>query len=184
MRLKNGFLSTEREAADWDRRNEKARDLFVENFLKEGGIHLNKDKNATKKIPPNSICACGSKKKYKNCCSNKKAITGLHEAQKPKVYTQDKAGVKVETAKTEDKEAVKESKEEPIVEATAALAISEAEVPKDAPKAEEPKAEPVAEPKAEEPKEAAKETKPKAEGEAKGKKKAKAKSSAVVKIHA
>jgi len=97
VRLKNGFLSTEREAADWDQRNEKARDLFVENFLKEGGIHLNKDKNATKKIPPNSICACGSKKKYKNCCSNKKAITGLHDTQKPKVYVQDKSGVKVET---------------------------------------------------------------------------------------
>jgi len=97
VRLKNGFLSTEREAADWDQRNEKARDLFVENFLKEGGIHLNKDKNATKKIPPNSICACGSKKKYKNCCSNKKAISGLHDTQKPKVYVQDKSGVKVET---------------------------------------------------------------------------------------
>jgi hypothetical protein len=106
VRLKNGYLSTEREAADWDRRNEKARDLFVENFLKEGGIHLNKDKNATKKIPPNSICACGSKKKYKNCCSKKKAITGLHDTQTPKVFVQGKDGVKVETKEKDETSAM------------------------------------------------------------------------------
>lgn len=185
VRLKNGFLSTEREAADWDRRNEKARDLFVENFLREGGIHLNKDKSAGKKIPPNSICSCGSKKKYKNCCMKKKAITGLHETQKPKVYTQDKSGVKVETDKAkpvdEDKSA-KEAATEGKEPATAMASLAIDEKPKEEPKAEEPKAEePKAEPKAAEPTqaEAPKEVKPKAEG----KKKAKSKQAAV-KIHA
>jgi len=42
IRLKNGFLSTEREAAEWDRRNDLMKERFIENFLKEGGITINK----------------------------------------------------------------------------------------------------------------------------------------------
>lgn len=81
VRLKNGFLSTEREAADWDRRNETARDRFVADFLKQGGIHLNKN-TATKKVPRNDPCPCGSGLKYKKCCEGKKEISGLAPGQK------------------------------------------------------------------------------------------------------
>lgn len=84
VRLKNGFLSTEREAADWEDRNEKAKAGFMQKFLKEAGITLNK--SGDKKVPPNKPCPCGSEKKYKKCCMNKKEITGLHETQKPVTY--------------------------------------------------------------------------------------------------
>jgi len=85
VRLKNGFLSTEREAADWDRRNEAARDRYMTNFMKEGGIHLNKA-DVSKKIPRNNPCPCGSKHKYKKCCEGKKEISGLASGQQKKTY--------------------------------------------------------------------------------------------------
>jgi hypothetical protein len=82
IRLKNGFLSTEREAADWEKRNELAKARYMENFLKESGINLNKDEN--KKIQPNATCPlCDSGKKFKKCCMNKKSLTGV---EKPATY--------------------------------------------------------------------------------------------------
>jgi len=81
VRLKNGFLSTEREASDWDQRNTLAKARFVDSFLKEGGIHLNKAEDG-KKQKPNEACACGSAKKFKKCCQNKKQITGLAEGER------------------------------------------------------------------------------------------------------
>lgn len=70
VRLKNGFLSTDREADAWDKRNTLAKDRYMENFLKESGIKLNK--SSGKKIQPNAPCPCGSTKKYKKCCKDKK----------------------------------------------------------------------------------------------------------------
>lgn len=81
VRLKNGFLSTDREASDWEQRNTVAKERFMENFLKEGGIHLNKSDGA-KKQKPNDACACGSQKKFKKCCQNVKAVSGLAEGER------------------------------------------------------------------------------------------------------
>jgi len=76
VRLKNGFLSTEREADEWDKRNTLAKERYMENFLKESGIRLNKKEG--KKIQPNAVCPkCDSGKKYKKCCMNKKELTGV-----------------------------------------------------------------------------------------------------------
>lgn len=77
VRLKNGFLSTEREADDWDKRNTLSAERYMNNFLKDGGIHANK-KVGEKKIPPNSMCPkCDSGKKYKKCCMNKRELMGV-----------------------------------------------------------------------------------------------------------
>lgn len=85
VRLKNGFLSTEREAAEWDKRNTLAAERYMNDFMKDGGIQLNK--NTEKKIPPNSVCPkCDSGKKYKKCCMNKKALTGVAPGQKNATY--------------------------------------------------------------------------------------------------
>jgi hypothetical protein len=84
IRLKNGFLSTEREAVEWDRKNELLKTRFVENFLKEGGITINK--KPEKKIQPNEPCPCGSNKKYKKCCFNKKVLTGVEGDIKAEVF--------------------------------------------------------------------------------------------------
>jgi len=78
VRLANGFLSTEREAIEWDKRNIVKRDQYVQEFLKNAGLNLNKV--AGKKQGPNEPCACGSEKKYKKCCMNKQSITGLAPA--------------------------------------------------------------------------------------------------------
>jgi hypothetical protein len=75
VRLKNGFLSTEREAIDWERRNEKAKEAYMRNFLKENQLRLNK--SAGKKTQPNAKCPCGSGKKHKKCCMSRKEVTGL-----------------------------------------------------------------------------------------------------------
>lgn len=75
IRLKNGFLSTDREAHDWEVRNEKIKHDYVERYLKEAGIHLRRSKE--KVIPRNSPCPCGSGKKYKKCCINKRELTGV-----------------------------------------------------------------------------------------------------------
>lgn len=84
VRLKNGFLSTDREAEDWERRNTVAKEKFVGNFLKEGGIHLNKSEG--KKQKPNEACSCGSGKKFKKCCLNKKTASGLADGEREVVY--------------------------------------------------------------------------------------------------
>jgi len=78
VRLKNGFLSTEREADDWDQRNDVARERYVQDFLKNSGVTINK--SDTKRHLPNAPCECGSGKKYKKCCAmKKKPRTGVDE---------------------------------------------------------------------------------------------------------
>lgn len=67
IRLKNGQLSTEREASKWDHNAEIAKQKYIEHFMKEGGIKFNKAPE--KKVLPNAPCPCGSEKKYKKCCS-------------------------------------------------------------------------------------------------------------------
>lgn len=94
VRLKNGHLSTEREAAAWDERNARELERYKNQFCKEAGITINKVHG--KKIKPNEKCTCGSDKKYKKCCMNKKDVTGLHETQKPKTYQPTKGGATVE----------------------------------------------------------------------------------------
>lgn len=64
--MKNGFLSTEREAVEWEKRNEIKKTAYVEEFLKSAGVHLNKSKGG-KKVQPNEPCSCGSGKKFKKC---------------------------------------------------------------------------------------------------------------------
>lgn len=98
VRLKNGHLSTEREAAEWDKRNVAAKENFKEQFLKEAGIKLNRNTDQ-KKILPNAPCSCGSGKKYKKCCRDKQVISGLHESQKEKEFTTTKDGIAVQTKK-------------------------------------------------------------------------------------
>jgi len=76
VRLKNGYLSTEREAIDWDKRNIIKRDAYVQSFLKEAGIHLKKAPGSDE-VSRNAKCACGSGKKFKRCCQGKKTVTGV-----------------------------------------------------------------------------------------------------------
>jgi preprotein translocase subunit SecA len=91
IRLQNGFLSTEREAADWEKRNTLAKEQYMENFLKEAGITLNKKKLVGPKVGRNDACPCGSGKKYKKCCMNKKAFTGVAKdnAESLKTYVDE-----------------------------------------------------------------------------------------------
>jgi hypothetical protein len=77
VRLSNGYPTTEREASEFDaqsEKNEKAAEEFVRRRLAEAGITLGK-KNAgpaTQKVGRNDNCTCGSGKKFKKCCANKK----------------------------------------------------------------------------------------------------------------
>jgi len=75
IRLKNGFLSTEREAIDWEKRNVLIKERYLENFQKEAGITISKVEG--KKVKPNEKCTCGSGKKYKKCCFGKQEVTGV-----------------------------------------------------------------------------------------------------------
>ena len=70
MRLRNGHLSTEREAVDWERRNEQKRNEYVQNFLKQAGISLNRAPadRSRPRVKPNQACPCGSQRKFKKCC--------------------------------------------------------------------------------------------------------------------
>jgi hypothetical protein len=76
VRLKNGYLSTEREAIDWEKRNIKKRDAYMQSFLKEAGIHLKKAPGSTE-TSRNEKCPCGSGKKFKRCCQGKTTVTGV-----------------------------------------------------------------------------------------------------------
>jgi len=51
IRLKNGFLSTEREAVDWEKRNDNVKEKYVNEFMKNAGIKLNADKEKKKRTP-------------------------------------------------------------------------------------------------------------------------------------
>jgi hypothetical protein len=75
IRLKNGHLSTEREAIEWDKRNTKAKEAYMNKFMKEAGIHLNKSEKK-QKTKPNEKCPCNSGKKFKKCCMNIKTAEG------------------------------------------------------------------------------------------------------------
>ena len=86
IRLKNGFLSTEREAVEWDRKNELLKERFIANFLKDSGLTINKKKAEGKKLSPNDPCECNSGKKYKKCCFNKKVLTGVEGEVVANVY--------------------------------------------------------------------------------------------------
>lgn len=85
IRLKNGFLSTEREAVEWEKRNDNVKEKYVNDFLKSAGIKLNQEKKQ-KDPPRNSPCPCGSKKKFKACCFGKKELTGVAEKVNAQLY--------------------------------------------------------------------------------------------------
>jgi len=85
IRLRNGHLSTEREAIDWEKRNDRKRHAHQQKFMKDAGIHLLPEKNKVK-IPANAPCPCGSGRKYKKCCRNKKTVTGLATNQRKITY--------------------------------------------------------------------------------------------------
>ena len=89
IRLKNGFLSTEREAVEWDRKNELLKERYMAHFLKEGGITINKKKVEGKKLSPNDPCDCNSGKKYKKSASQPTtaSLCQSHTAQACKVLT-------------------------------------------------------------------------------------------------
>lgn len=72
VRLENGFPTTEREAAEWDREQEAR----VQQLAKDAGITISKKKTEVK-VGRNDPCTCGSGKKFKNCCINKPTETKL-----------------------------------------------------------------------------------------------------------
>lgn len=84
VRLRNGHLSTDREAIDWDRRNMRSRDIYMDKFMKNAGIHLKPEKK--KRIRNNDKCPCGTGLRYKKCCAGKKCVTGLAGNQKKIMY--------------------------------------------------------------------------------------------------
>jgi hypothetical protein len=86
IRLKNGHVSTEREATEWEKRNEAAKEAYMRNFLKESGLTMNRKQE--KKIQPNAKCPCASGKKYKKCCMNKVKLTGVADGVKDVKATQ------------------------------------------------------------------------------------------------
>jgi len=61
VRLQNGFPSTEREAKEFDAKQEAA----IKQLAKEAGINIKR--KVEKKPGRNEPCDCGSGKKYKNC---------------------------------------------------------------------------------------------------------------------
>ncbi|PRP87338.1 hypothetical protein PROFUN_01600 [Planoprotostelium fungivorum] len=63
VRLSNGFPTTEREARDFDRRQEENTRKLAE----AAGITIARKKPAFKNPGPNEVCHCGSGKKYKKC---------------------------------------------------------------------------------------------------------------------
>jgi len=65
VRLKNGFPTTEREAKEFDSRQEEA----VKKLAEAAGITIRPKKEA--KIARNGPCPCKSGKKYKKCCALK-----------------------------------------------------------------------------------------------------------------
>jgi len=76
IRLKNGHLSTEREAIEWDKRNEVKKQEYLDNFLQEAGIKLGKSQDGENNRDRNAPCSCGSGKKFKKCYMGKKKAGG------------------------------------------------------------------------------------------------------------
>jgi len=63
VRLNNGYPTTEREAKEFDRRQEEN----LQKLAKQMGISVGKKKTTTPKQKPNETCSCGSGKKFKKC---------------------------------------------------------------------------------------------------------------------
>jgi len=63
VRLKNGYPTTEREAAEFDAKQEE----MLQKLAKEAGITIGRKKPTTPKLKPNDPCHCGSNKKFKKC---------------------------------------------------------------------------------------------------------------------
>eukprot|EP01114_Cavostelium_apophysatum_P021498 TRINITY_DN751_c0_g3_i2.p1 TRINITY_DN751_c0_g3~~TRINITY_DN751_c0_g3_i2.p1 ORF type:complete len:272 (+),score=81.59 TRINITY_DN751_c0_g3_i2:183-998(+) len=63
VRLDNGFPTTEREAKEFDRRQEENLQKLAQNI----GITIGKKKATGPKVKPNDPCHCGSGKKFKKC---------------------------------------------------------------------------------------------------------------------
>jgi len=124
VRLKNGFLSTEREADDWEQRNVVAREKYVDNFLKKSGLNLGKSEKQRRL--PNAPCDCGSGKKYKKCCGLKKNRVGVDEVdRKSKAATESASAAAAAEAKNDDAD---EAEEEEAAEDGDAEEEEEAEV--------------------------------------------------------
>ncbi len=64
IRLANGFPTTEREAREFNRKQE----FNVQQLAKEAGITIGRKAKPTANIGRNDPCVCGSGKKYKKCC--------------------------------------------------------------------------------------------------------------------
>lgn len=71
VRLDNGFPTTEREAKDFDRRQEDNLHKLAQQLLGEN-IKLNKPKREGPKVKRNDPCTCGSARKFKQCCGSNK----------------------------------------------------------------------------------------------------------------
>eukprot|EP00158_Paraphelidium_tribonemae_P009466 Partr_v1_DN28874_c3_g1_i3_m34247 putative Adenylate cyclase associated (CAP) C terminal len=67
VRLENGFPTTEREARQFDERQEANLQALAKQILGDD-IVLGKKKDSGPKIGRNDPCKCGSGKKYKKCC--------------------------------------------------------------------------------------------------------------------
>jgi len=63
VRLHNGYPTTEREAIEFERRQEEN----LKKMAKEMGISIGKKKPTGPKVKPNEPCTCGSGKKFKKC---------------------------------------------------------------------------------------------------------------------
>jgi len=80
IRLSNGYPTTQRESEAFDEKKEK-NDKAYENYVRQlmnqksskiAGSLSKLQQEKPKKIGRNSPCICGSGKKYKKCCENKK----------------------------------------------------------------------------------------------------------------
>lgn len=70
VRLDNGFPTTEREAKDFDRRQEDNLQKLAEQLLGEN-VKINKKREGPK-VGRNDPCTCGSARKFKQCCGSNK----------------------------------------------------------------------------------------------------------------
>lgn len=67
VRLQNGFPTTEREAREFDARQEENLQKLAKEILGENVV-LGRKKRDGPKVRPNDPCTCGGPKKFKKCC--------------------------------------------------------------------------------------------------------------------
>jgi hypothetical protein len=67
VRLQNGFPTTEREAREFDQRQEENLQKLAKELLGKD-ISIGKKLSSGPKVGRNDVCTCGSGKKYKKCC--------------------------------------------------------------------------------------------------------------------